>query len=42
MKLNTLEKVLYVLKTGENSIEVDESIRQRAMLPLERMLELAK
>lgn len=42
MKLNTLEKVLYVLKTGENSIEVDESLRQRAMLPLERMLELAK
>jgi len=42
MKLNTPEKILHVLKTGDNSIEVDEAVRKRAMLPLERMLELAK
>ena len=42
MKLNTLEKLLRVLETEENAIEVDEETRKCATLPLDRMLELAK
>lgn len=42
MKLNTLDKLLKVLETEENPIELDEEIRERAKLPLDRMLELAK
>ena len=42
MKLNTLDKLLKVLETEENPIEVDEETRERALLPLNRMLELAK
>lgn len=42
MKLNTLEGVLRVLDTEENAVEVSEDIRQKALVPLDRMLELAK
>ncbi len=42
MKLNTPEKLLYVLKAGENEIKVDETKREKALLPLKRMLESAK
>ena len=42
MKLNTLEKLLHVLKTGENAVEVDQELRELSKKPLERMLELAK
>ena len=42
MKLNTLDKLLKVLETEENPIEVDEETRGRALVPLNRMLELAK
>lgn len=42
MKLNTLEKIVHVLKTGENSVEIDETVRKQALIPLDRMLELAK
>lgn len=42
MKRNTLEKVLQVLKTGENAVEVDTKLRELSKKPLERMLELAK
>lgn len=42
MKLNTLEKVLYVLQTGENEVFVDEQTAKRAMLPLDKMLTIAK
>ena len=42
MKLNTLDKLLKVLETEENTIEIDEQTRERAKLPLDRMLELAK
>ena len=42
MKLNTLDKLLKVLETEENPIEVDEKTRERALVPLNRMLELAK
>lgn len=42
MKLNTLEKVLHVLKTGENAVELSAETCKRAVLPLNKMLELAK
>ena len=41
MKLNTLEKIRGVLETEENEIIVPEEIRRRALVPLERMLEMA-
>lgn len=42
MKRNTLDKILYVLKTGENAVEVDAGLQELSKKPLERMLELAK
>ncbi len=42
MKLNTLEKVLHVLKTGENEMILPEEVCERAVKPLDKMLELAK
>ncbi len=41
MKLNTLENLLKVLETEENEVKISEEIRERALLPLDRMLELA-
>ena len=42
MKLNTLEKVLYVLKTGENEMKLPAELCEKAVAPLDRMLDLAK
>ena len=42
MKLITPEKVLHVLKNEENEVFVSEEVREKALLPLDRMLELAK
>lgn len=42
MKLNTLEAVLSVLEKEDKEVTVDEDIRQGALIPLERMLELGK
>ncbi len=42
MKLNTLENLLRVLETEENEVTVSEEVRQRALVPLDKMLELAK
>ena len=42
MKLNTLERVLHALETGEGEVKIDEETRLGALLPLDRMLELAK
>lgn len=42
MKLNTLSKVLSVLENEENEVIVSEEMRKRALIPLERMLELGK
>jgi len=39
MKKTTLEKVLWVLESLENAVEVDEDIRVRALASLERMLQ---
>lgn len=40
MKLNTLENILRVLQTGDGEVTVDEETRKRALIPLDRMLEL--
>lgn len=42
MKLNTLEKIAEVLESGKNQIILSEEKINKALLPLERMLELAK
>ena len=42
MKLITLEKLLHVLSSEENEVEICEEVRRRALVPLDRMLELAK
>lgn len=42
MKLNTLENILYVLENETNNIEMDETIAERALVPLKKMLECAK
>lgn len=42
MKKVTLEKIADVLENETNEVFVDETLAERAMLPLERMLELAK
>ena len=40
MRLNTLEKMYLALRDLEPRIEMDESLRQKAQIPLERMLAL--
>lgn len=42
MKLNTLEKVCHVLRTGENAVEISGEKREKSLIPLDRMLEMAK
>lgn len=42
MKKNTLEKILHVMQKGENAVELEEETRKKALLPLDKMLELAK
>lgn len=42
MKLNTLEKVLSVLEKEDRTVEINEELRRKALLPLNRMLELGK
>ncbi len=42
MKKNTPEKLLRVLETEENAVTVSEAVREKALIPLNRMLELAK
>ncbi len=42
MKLITLEKVADVLKKGTNEVKVSDEVRQAALRPLERMLELGR
>lgn len=42
MKRNTLASVLNVLENEINEVTVDECVRRRALIPLERMLEFAK
>lgn len=42
MKLNTLEKIVHVLKTGENEVLVSDEKREKALKPLDKMLEMAR
>lgn len=42
MKLNTLQKLLHVLQTGENEIAVTDKLKKAALAPLDRMLALAR
>lgn len=42
MKLNSLEKLYLCMKYELPAVEVPEAIRQRALLPIERMLEISK
>lgn len=42
MKLNTLDKLLHVLETEENAINIEEETAKKAIMPLNKMLELAK
>ncbi|MBI4024329.1 MAG: quinolinate synthase NadA [Verrucomicrobia bacterium] len=41
MKMNTLEKLLETLETMNPEITLDEEIRRRAFIPLQRMLEIS-
>ncbi|MBP3495040.1 MAG: quinolinate synthase NadA [Clostridia bacterium] len=42
MKLNTLNKILHVLKTEENEVFVSDETREKSLKPLDTMLEMAK
>ena len=42
MKLNTLASVLSVLETEDREVLLPEEVRRKALLPLDRMLELGK
>lgn len=42
MKLNTVANVLRVLENEENQVKVNSEIREKALLPLDKMLELGK
>ena len=41
MAMNDLEKVAHVLETGANEIRIDETIRRKAVVSINRMLEFA-
>ena len=42
MKLNTLDTVLSVLKNEDKEVVIEDRVRDGALLPLEKMLELTK
>ena len=42
MKLNTLDKVCHVLRTGENEVFISDERRKKALRPLDKMLEMAR
>lgn len=42
MKLNTLEKIVYVLENDANQVEVSPEVAKKALIPLEKMLILGK
>jgi quinolinate synthase len=41
MRLNTLEKLWHCLHTMAPTLELDEEIRRRALVPIERMLAMS-
>ena len=42
MKLNTLQSIISVMEKEDNEVKVSEEVRTKALIPLERMLELGK
>lgn len=40
MKKLNIDKVIRVIANNENQVEVDKEIREKALIPLKRMLEL--
>jgi quinolinate synthase len=40
MRLNTPEKVYLALRDMQPELQLDEALRQRAKLPIDRMLDL--
>ena len=42
MKLNTLESLLSVLEKEDNEVIISEEVRKKALVPLDKMLELGK
>ncbi len=42
MAMNDLQKLTHVLESGDNEIHIEENIRQRAVMPLERMLAFSR
>lgn len=42
MKMNTADKILRVLETEENQVNISDEVIENAMKPLERMLELTE
>lgn len=42
MKRNSLEKICHALLTGDGEMRIDDETAKKALLPLEKMLELAK
>jgi quinolinate synthase len=42
MAMNALQNLEQVLRTGDQEIHIDEPIRQRAVLPIQRMLDFAR
>lgn len=42
MAMNSLEKLAQVLETGSNEIRIDEAIRQKAVVSIQRMMDFAQ
>jgi quinolinate synthase len=42
MRLNTLDKVWRCLESMAPAIELDESLRLRALAPIQKMLEMSR
>ena len=41
MEMNSLNGLAHVLETGDNEIHIDESIRRKAVVPIQRMLDFS-
>lgn len=42
MAMNTLPKLAHILETGDNEIQIDETLRQQAKVSMDRMLNFAE
>jgi len=41
MEMNSLKGLAHVLETGDNEIHIDEAIRRKAVIPIQRMLDFS-